>query len=160
MTEQITSGSIRVETARPAAPAGGNTQTGEASLGELVATASKDLSQLIRQEVQLAKIELQRDVKAAGVGAGLLGAAGMLGFVAFLLLSIALAYALGRVVPLGAGFLIVGAAYLLVAGLFALVARGRLKKVGPPRRTMETVKDDIAWAKHPTSPPPARPGRR
>ena len=80
----------------------------DVSLGELVAAATRDLSTLVRKEVELAKLEIKRDVVAAGKGAGGLGAAGVTGLLGVIFLSIAAAYALGRVVPLGAGFLIVG----------------------------------------------------
>lgn len=128
----------------------------EASLGELVSTATRDLSALLRQEVELAKLEIRRDVVSAGKGAGGLGAAGLAGLLGLLFLSIAAAYALGRVVPLGAGFLIVGGCYLLVAAVAALIGMRSLHKVGPPTCTLETLKDDATWAKHPTVAPVRR----
>jgi len=130
--------------------------TGDPSLGDLVATATRDLSSLVRQEIELAKVEIKRDVVAAGKGAGGLGAAGFAGALGLVFLSIAAAYALGQVVPLGVGFLLVGAGYLLLAGLAALVGVKSLKRIGPPRRTVETLKDDAAWAKHPTTVPTRR----
>jgi hypothetical protein len=132
------------------------TTSADASLGELVATATRDLSSLMRQEVALAKVELKREVAAAGKGAGMLGGAGFAGVLGLLFLSVAAAYALGRVVPLGTGFLIVGAAYVLVAGVLALMGKKSLGRMGPPTRTIETLKDDAAWAKHPTVPPSSR----
>jgi hypothetical protein len=132
------------------------TTSADASLGELVATATRDLSSLVRQEVALAKVELKREVAAAGKGAGMLGGAGFAGVLGLLFLSVAAAYALGRVVPLGTGFLIVGAAYVLVAGVLALMGKKSLGRMGPPTRTIETLKDDAAWAKHPTVPPSSR----
>lgn len=126
------------------------TQTADRSLGELVSSATRDLSSLLRQEVALAKVEIKRDVVAAGKGAGGLGAAGFAGLLGLIFLSIAAAYALGRVVPLGAGFLIVGAAYLFVAAIAGLIGLRSLKKMSPPTRTIATLKDDAAWAKHPT----------
>ena len=132
------------------------TTTTDASLGELVATATRDLSSLVRQEIELAKTELKRDVVAAGKGAGGLGAAGFTALLGVIFLGIAAAFALGRVVPLGTGFLLVGVAYLLVAAVAALVGVKSLKKMGPPTRTIETLKDDAAWAKHPTVAPTRR----
>jgi hypothetical protein len=139
-----------------------STPASDKSLGDLVSTATRDMSTLIRSEIQLAKVEIKRDVTAAGKGAGLLGGAGFLGVLALIFLSIALAYALGKVVPLGWGFFIVGALYLVVAAVAALLGKKSLTKVGPPERTISTVKDDIAWAKHPTQSPTATtttPGR-
>lgn len=133
-----------------------STTTADASLGELVATATRDLSSLMRQELELAKLEIKRDVVAAGKGAGGLGAAGFTGLLGLIFLSIAAAYALGRVVPLGTGFLIVGVVYLLVAAIAGLVGLKSFKKMSPPTKTIETLKDDAAWAKHPTVAPTRR----
>lgn len=127
----------------------------EMAIGQLVAKATADVSLLLRQEVALAKLELKKDAVAAGKGAGLLGAAAALSLFAGLFLSIALAYALGRIFNLGSGFLLVGVLYLLLAAVLGFVGYKSLKKVGPPTKTIETVKDDIAWAKHPTSVPPS-----
>ena len=129
------------------------------SLGELVASATSDISTLLRKEVELAKVELKAEVKNAGKGAGAFGAAGFLGLLALLFLSISLAYAFGDLYGgdhEGLGFLTVGVLYLLVAALAALFGRKSIKKVGPPERTIETVKDDVAFAKHPTNAPTRR----
>jgi hypothetical protein len=130
--------------------------TSDASLGELVAMATRDLSTLMRQEVELAKVEIKRDVVAAAKGAGGLGAAGFAAVLGLVFLSTAAAFALGRVVPLGTGFLIVGGGYLLVAAVAGLVGVKSFKKMGPPAKTIETLKDDAAWAKHPTVAPTRR----
>jgi hypothetical protein len=125
----------------------------EKSLGELVATATKDLSLLVSQEVALAKAELKKEVAHAGKGAGMLGGAGFLGLFALIFLSISLAYAISWFgIGLGWGFFIVGMLYLVVAGVLALLGKKQLGKVGPPEKTIATVKDDVAWAKHPTRP--------
>ena len=125
------------------------------SLGELVAVATRDLSLLIHKEVELAKAEITAELKRAGIGAGLLGGAGFIGFFAMMLLSISASLGLSRGagIPLWAGFLCIGAAYAAGAGLFAMLGLGQVVRVGPPQRTIRTVKDDIAWAKHPTVAP-------
>ena len=127
------------------------TPTSDKSLGELVATATKDLSLLVQQEVALAKAEIKRDVAAAGKGAGLFGGAGFAGFFALLFLSISAAYGIRWLgAPLGCGFFAVGALYLVAAAVLALSGKKKISQVGPPEKTIETVKDDVAWAKHPT----------
>ncbi len=127
--------------------------SGEKSLGELVATATKDLSVLVQQEVALAKTEIKKEVAAAGKGAGMFGGAGLTGLFALVFLSISLAYAISWFgIGLGWGFFIVGMLYLVVAGVLALLGKKQLSKVGPPEKTIATVKDDVAWAKHPTRP--------
>jgi hypothetical protein len=129
------------------------TGTGERSLGELVATATKDLSLLVQQEVALAKVEIKKEVAAAGKGAGMFGGAGLTGLFALVFLSISLAYAISWFgIGLGWGFFIVGMLYLVVAGVLALLGKKQISKVGPPEKTIATVKDDVAWAKHPTRP--------
>jgi hypothetical protein len=122
----------------------------ERSLGDLVQTATRDLSLLVSQEVALAKAEIKRDVAAAGKGAGLFGGAGFTGLLALVFLSIALAFAIGRPTTLGVGFLVVGLLYLVAAAVLALGGKKALAQVGPPEKTIETLKDDAAWAKHPT----------
>jgi hypothetical protein len=126
---------------------GGNgTPVDDQSLGELVATATRDLSQLIHQEA-----------KRAGVGAGFLGGAGAIGLYALFFLSFAGAFGIaeGGDVPIWAGFLCIGGLLGGVAGLLALLGVGKLVKVKAPTRTIRTVKDDVAWAKHPTKAPPS-----
>jgi Flp pilus assembly protein TadB len=124
------------------------------SLGELVSTATRDLSTLIRTEVQLAKVEIKRDVAAAGKGAGLFGGAGLAGLMALVFLSISAAYGISWLgVPLGWAFFIVGLVYLIAAAVLGLTGKKKVSQVGPPERTIETVKDDIAWAKNPTQAP-------
>ena len=122
----------------------------ERSLGELVALATQDLSLLVSQEIALAKAEIKREVSAAGKGAGLFGGAGFTGLLALVFLSIALAFAIGKPTTLGIGFLVVGLLYLLAAVVLALSGKKKLSQVGPPAKTIETLKDDAAWVKHPT----------
>jgi hypothetical protein len=128
------------------------------SLGELVSTATRDLSTLIRTEVQLAKVEIKQEVKAAGTGAGLFGGAGFAGLLALLFLNIAAAYGIAGLfdISVGWGFLIVGLLYLVAAAVLALIGKKKISQVGAPEKTVATVKDDIAWAKNPRSRRPAR----
>jgi Putative Actinobacterial Holin-X, holin superfamily III len=120
----------------------------ERTLGQLVAQASNDLSGIVRAEIALAKAELRGDVKNAAVGGGLFGAAGYLGVLASVTGVLTVGYAL-----VAAGlrpwlaFLIVTVALLLVAGILALVGRSRLKRLGPPERTIRTTKEAIAAVK-------------
>ena len=126
----------------------------EKSLGELVATATADLSLLLRQEVQLAKTEIKQEVVTAGKGAGLFGGAGFAGLFALVFLSVSAAYGISWLgVPLGCAFFTVGALYGIAAAVLALSGKKKVSQVGPPERTIETVKDDVAWAKHPTRTP-------
>jgi membrane protein implicated in regulation of membrane protease activity len=105
---------------------------------------------LVHREVELAKAEIAADVKRAGLGAGFLGGGGFLAYFGALFLSVAVAFGIhGLGLALGWGFLIVAGAYFLLAGAMAFAGLQSVKKVGPPRRTIATVKDDLAWVRHP-----------
>ena len=127
------------------------------SLGELVATATRDLSSLVHQEIELAKAEIKRDVAAAGKGAGMFGGAGFTGVFALLFLSISAAYGISWLgVPLGCAFFAVGLIYAIAAAALVLGGKKSIAKIGPPEKTIETLKDDAEWAKHPTVAPARR----
>ena len=118
------------------------------SLGDLFTRLTEDLSRLVRDEVELAKVEINHtveNVKTAGVS---IGVAGVLGLMAFVMLSFDAAWGLAEVVPTGVAFLIVGGAYGLVALALLALGRQRLKTAKPvPEQTVETLKEDVAWAK-------------
>lgn len=125
------------------------------SLGDLVATATRDLSLLIHKEIELAKTEILGEAKRAGIGAGFLGGAGFVGLFAFVFLSVAAALAIseGADLPFWAGFVVIGGAFGGLAGLLAVAGLGKVIKIRGPQRTIRTVRDDITWAKHPTVAP-------
>lgn len=119
-----------------------------ASLGDLFSRLTADLSKLVRSEVELAKVEIKESVDAARTAGISVGVAGVLGLMAFVMLSFAAAWGLSELVPEGVAFLIVGGAYGLVALALLALGRQRLKAVKPvPEQTVETVKEDVAWAK-------------
>jgi hypothetical protein len=136
---------------------GGGTPVDDQSIGELVATVTRDMSALVHKEVELAKTEISAEVKRAGIGAGFLGGAGFVSLFALVFFSAAGAYAIadGGHIPVWAGFACIGFLYGAMAGLLALLGLGKVVKLGPPKRTIRTVKDDLAWAKHPTQQPPS-----
>lgn len=120
----------------------------DASLGDLFSRLTADLSKLVRSEVELAKVEIKETVDAARTAGISIGVAGLLGLMAFVMLSFAAAWGLSEVVPEGVAFLIVGGAYGVVALALLAIGRQRLKAVKPvPEQTVETVKEDVAWAK-------------
>ena len=121
------------------------------SLGSLVSDATQQVSLLVRKEIELAKAEVAQTAKGAGLGAGLLGAAAFLGLFVFLFFSLASAWLLDHFMPRSLAFALVGLLFALLAGVFALMAKKRLTSVGPPRRTVKAVKDDLALAKNPTA---------
>ncbi|WP_239309064.1 MULTISPECIES: phage holin family protein [unclassified Frankia] len=124
----------------------------DATLGELVAVAARDLSLLVRQEIDLAKAELSKQAMSAALGVGFLVAAAGLGLGALIAVTIGFGelFTWAGVERFWAYFLTT-LLYLVVAGMLALFGATRLKKVSPPERTLRTVKEDIAWLKHPTT---------
>jgi hypothetical protein len=124
----------------------------EETLGALFANASRDLSALVRSEIELAKAEIRVDVENGAKGGAMFGAAGFLSVLAVILLSIAAAYGLVAAgLHPGWAFLIVAAVYLLVAALLAFIAKKTVSKVGPPERTIRTSKETAAFLKNPRS---------
>ena len=129
----------------------------EQSLGELVANATRDLSQLIHKEIQLAKTELREEAVRAGKGVSLLVVAGAMALPATLMLITACALGISYLgVGTAWGFFIMGGFILLVAGALAALGAKKMVKVRPPERTIQTVREDIEWARHPTVSPDVR----
>ena len=127
-------------------------QQPQQSLGQLFAEASRDLSALVHDEIELAKAEIRRDVKNGVTGGAMFGAAAFVAVLAVILLSIAAAYGLVALgLHPGWAFLIVAAVYLLAAVIFVLVGKKAVSKVGPPERTIRTSKETAAFLKHPRS---------
>ncbi len=116
----------------------------EPTVGQLVANASRDLSTLVRSEIELAKTELKKAAAAAGIGAGLFGAAAFLALLAIILLSIALAYGVSAIgLHPGWAFLIVAGFYLLIALVMVLIGKNQLGKAKGPQRAIETSKESV-----------------
>lgn len=114
----------------------------ETSLGELVGEVSRDLSILMRKELELAKAELSESAKRAGAGAGLLGGAGYAGMMAIFFLSVALWWGLGDLIDsLGWSAVIVAVIWGIIAAILYAVGRKRLKTVQGAPKTVETVKE-------------------
>ena len=127
-------------------------ELGGLSSGELVKRLSEQVSHLVRDELQLAQVELKQKGKRVGIGAGLAGAAGVISLFGLGALVIAAIAALALVLPVWAAALIVGAVVLLLAGVLALAGVGKLKSAAPPvpeqamastKRDVETVKESV-----------------
>jgi hypothetical protein len=123
----------------------------ETSVGELIGNISNDLSQLFRQEVELAKVELKQEAAKAGKAGGMLGAAGFAGYLVVVLLTTALVAALSNVMDTAWAALIAAAIWAIVGAILFANGRKKLKTVDPvPRQTAETLKEDARWLKNPT----------
>ncbi len=116
----------------------------EKSLGQLVSDASKDLSELVRYEIALAKAEVQRDIKRGVAAGGLFGGAALLAVYATVALLIAAGLGLAEVVPAWLAFIIVAAVLLLIAVVLVLVGRSQIGRIKPPERTIRSTKETIA----------------
>ena len=129
-----------------------NRKTTEPSLGELVGQATKELSTLVRKEVELAKAELSSEVAKAGRGAGMFGGAGLTAMYGLTFVSLAAMFGLAAIVPIGWAALIVGVVHLAVAGILAMTGKKAFEDFSPvPERTIRTLKEDAQWARHPSS---------
>lgn len=123
------------------------TQDGQ-SIGHLLQEATQDISELVRKEVQLAKLELRDEMTKASKAGGKLGAASVIGYLALLLASFAVVWGLAEVLSVGWAFLIVAVVYAVVAAVLFTSGRSQMREVSAmPRQTMDTLKEDAEWAR-------------
>jgi uncharacterized membrane protein YqjE len=139
MSHQAPTGSDRLES-----PGGADNR----SLGEVFSDLSNDLSTLMKQELELAKVEFKQEVGNASKGAWLLGGAGLAGWFVLLFLSLALMFLLDNWLPIEAAALITTGVWAVVAGVLALIGRKELREANPQLpKTQQTLKEDAQWAR-------------
>ena len=121
----------------------------ERPLGEIARDLTRDVSLLMRQEVELAKAELTQKGRTAAPGLGMIGGAGVVGLMAAGALTAFLVLVLSVFLPGWASALIVGAVLAAVAYLLVKQGKERVEEAGAPipKQTIETVKEDVEWAK-------------
>jgi Putative Actinobacterial Holin-X, holin superfamily III len=135
------SSSLGRDTGTADQPAGSGPEVSEQSIGELLAEVSRDVSTLMRQEVELAKAEVRAEVAQAGKGAGMLGGAGFAGYMLLLFLSFAAWWGLANVMDTGVAALLVAVVWGVIAAVLAVLGRSTLKRLNPkPERTIDTAK--------------------
>ena len=119
------------------------------SLGELLKQLSEQTTRLVHQELELAKAELTQKGKQAGMGAGMFGGAGALGLAALGALTACFILALNAVMPAWLAALIVAVVYGIIAFVLVKQGQAKIKQATPPvpEQTIETVKEDVEWAK-------------
>jgi Flp pilus assembly protein TadB len=116
----------------------------DASIGELMGQLSAQTSRLVRDEMRLAQKELQQSAKHAGVGAGLISAAGLLAVIGLMTLIAAAVAALALVLPVWAAAVIVAVVLFIGAGIAALFSRKQAEEIAPPvAESADSVKADI-----------------
>jgi len=118
------------------------------SIGELFADLTRDSSTLIRQEINLAKVEVKEKMTTLAGDAIKIAAGGALAYAGLIVLLIGVGYLLALAMPTWVAFLLVGAIVAGVGGFLAMSAINALKKADlAPRQTVETLKEDAQWAK-------------
>ncbi|TDL35955.1 phage holin family protein [Arthrobacter nitrophenolicus] len=122
-------------------PSEAHQKADSASLGELLGDVTRDLSTLMRQEVELAKAELKQSATRAGKGSGMLAGAGVAGHFVLVFLSLALMFALGALMPLGWAAVIVAVLWAIIAAVLASIGRKELKQIKGLPQTGETLSE-------------------
>jgi uncharacterized membrane protein YqjE len=128
---------------------GSGSALSDRSVPELLRQLSDQTATLVRQELDLAKVELAEKGKQAGIGAGMFGAAGVVGLYALGALTAAVILALSLAMSGWLAALIVAVVYGAVAGVLALTGKSRVERGVPPtpEQTVQTVKEDVAVAR-------------
>jgi hypothetical protein len=121
----------------------------ELPVGELIKQLAEETSTLVRQEIELARVEMTAEAKRAGIGLGELGGAGVVALFSLGALTTCFIAALALAVPLWAAALIVAVIYGAIAGVVTLIGRRQLARgLRPiPQRTAQTIKENVEWAK-------------
>ena len=134
--------------AGPTAPPDGRADLQQRPAAELVKDLSTQVSTLVRQELELAKVELTEKGKQAGIGAGMFGGAGVLALYGVGALVATAILALSTAVAGWLAALIVAVVLFAVGGVLALLGKARAKKASPPMpETVATVKEDVRYTK-------------
>lgn len=127
----------------------GATAHTDESVAELVQRASRQTADLVRQEMQLAQLELKQKGKQAGIGAGMFGAAGLIAFYGVATLIAAAVLGLSEVLEPWLSALLIGGVLLIVAAVVGAVAKGKTDEAMPPKpeKAMASVHDDVEHLK-------------
>ncbi|MFJ2821904.1 phage holin family protein [Streptomyces toxytricini] len=121
----------------------------EDPVGDLVSRASRQISDLVREEMQLARAEMAQKGKRFGAGGGLFGGAGVVGFLAAQALVGAVIAALALLLPVWASALVIAVLLAAVAAGMAAAGKRQIAKAGAlaPEQTIDSVKADVAEIK-------------
>jgi hypothetical protein len=114
----------------------------DASVGQLLGEVSRDVSTLMRQEIELAKAEIKAEARKAGKGAGMMSGAGFAGYMVVLFLSFAAWWGLDNAMDTGLAALIVAVVWAVIGAVLYAKGRSAFRNVHPkPERTVETVSE-------------------
>jgi Putative Actinobacterial Holin-X, holin superfamily III len=125
----------------------------EQPIGNLLKQLASETTTLVRQELDLAKAEMREKAGKAGPGFGMIGAAGAMALLAAGTATVFFVLALDGVMPNWLAALVVAVVYSVVAAVLYLQGKEKVDDAGSPapQQTIETVKEDLEWAKHPTT---------
>lgn len=112
----------------------------DTSLGDLLSEVTRDVSILMRQEVDLAKAEVRQSATRAGKGAGLLGGAGYAGHLTVLFLSLAAWWGLGHVIDIAWAAVLVAVVWAIAAAVLFVLGRNEMKTVKGAPETVDSLK--------------------
>lgn len=122
-------------------PTAAHAKAETSSLGDLLGEVTRDMSTLMRQEVELAKVELRQSATRAGKGSGMLAGAGVAGHFVLLFLSLALWWALGTLMGLGWSGVVIAVIWAIVAAVLVSMGRKELKAIKGLPQTTETLQE-------------------
>jgi uncharacterized membrane protein YqjE len=128
--------------------AGNGADVRDNSIGDLLKQLSEETSTLVKQELALARAELEQQGKRAGVGAGMVGGAGVAGLLMLGALTTTLIGVLDTAMAFWLAALIATVLWAAVAGVLALQGKSKIRQATPPApQTVDTIKEDVQWAK-------------
>jgi len=123
------------------------TKSSPEGLGAIVSGIVKDLQEIVRGEVKLAKAEIKEDVSAMGKGAASIAAGGIVAFVGFIFLMLAVTYLLNKWLEMWIAAGIVAIALLLIGAILAMSGKKKLSASSlKPTESIESLKEDQEWA--------------
>jgi len=119
----------------------------EATLGELFGEMTQNVTTLLRKEIELAKLEAREEASRMRRGVGMFAGAGIAVWLTLLFLSLALAWLLDQAMNTALAFAIVGVLWGVIGAVLALRGKSEMRNVKPLPETVETLKEDVQWAK-------------
>jgi uncharacterized membrane protein YqjE len=126
---------------------GGTRDGSSESVGTLISGLIKDIQDLLRGEIQLAKTELKEDASAAGKGIGYLIAGGLIGLIALVFVALAASALLDKWMQTWIAVAIVAVALAVIAAILAMSGKSKLNASNlKPEQTIESLKEDKEWA--------------
>jgi len=125
----------------PPSANGASSPSESGSLGDLLGDVTRDLSTLMRQEVELAKAELKQSTSRAGKGGGMLAGAGIAAHFVLLFLSLALWWGLGTLIGLGWAGVVVAIIWGITGAILAVMGRKEIKAIKGLPQTAETIQE-------------------